>query len=73
MKSKIKKENAVATYEYKCTNNECEEKNILKEVSISISDYSEDKLPLCEKCREKTSRNYTPNGHQTFGDNTYRA
>ena len=58
----------MATYEYKCTNTECSEKDALKEVNIPISEYSEDKLPLCEKCGEKTSRNYTPNGHQTFGD-----
>jgi hypothetical protein len=58
----------MATYEYKCTNKKCIEKEVLKEVNIPISEYSEDKLPLCEKCKEKTSRNYTPNGHQTFGD-----
>jgi predicted nucleic acid-binding Zn ribbon protein len=63
----------MATYEYKCTNIECSEKEVLKEVNIPIKEYSDDKLPLCEKCKEKTSRNYTPNGHQTFGDNTYRA
>lgn len=58
----------MAIYEYKCTNSECSEKDILKEVKIPIAEYSEDKLPLCEKCKEKTSRNYTPNGHQSFGD-----
>lgn len=58
----------MATYEYKCTNIECIEKEVLKEVNIPISEYSEDKLPLCEKCKEKTSRNYTPNGHQSFSD-----
>lgn len=58
----------MAIYEYKCTNSECSEKDILKEVKIPIADYSEDKLPLCEKCKGKTSRNYTPNGHQSFGD-----
>lgn len=63
----------MATYEYKCVNETCTEKEVLKEVNIPISDYSEDKLPLCTSCGEKTVRNYTPNGHQTFGDNTYRA
>ncbi len=63
----------MAMYEYKCTNENCAEKDVLKDTSIPISEYSEDKLPVCEKCGEKTSRNYTPNGHQTFGDNTYRA
>ena len=58
----------MAIYEYKCTNEKCSEKEVLKDVNISISEYSEDKLPLCEACKEKTSRNYTPNGHQSFGD-----
>lgn len=58
----------LATYEYKCTNSECEDFNVLKEVKIPISEYSEDKLPLCEKCNSKTSREYTAVGHQTFGD-----
>ena len=58
----------MATYEYKCINQNCTEKEILNEVNIPISEYSEDKLPLCENCKEKTSRNYTPNGHQSFGD-----
>ena len=58
----------MATYEYKCTNQECSENEVLKDVNIPINDYSEDKLPLCEKCNKTTSRNYTPNGHQTFGD-----
>ena len=63
----------MAMYEYKCTKENCIEKDVLKDTSIPISEYSEDKLPVCEKCGEKTSRNYTPNGRQTFGDNTYRA
>lgn len=63
----------MATYEYKCINENCEEKEVLKDVNIPIKEYTEDKLPLCEKCGEKTYRNYTANGHQTFGDNTYRA
>lgn len=63
----------MATYEYKCTNEKCEDYNIEKDVNIPITEYSEDKLPPCEKCKRKTHRNYTPNGHQTFGDNTYRS
>lgn len=58
----------MATYEYKCSNEECTEKDVLKEVKIPISEYSEEKLPLCEKCNSRTTRNYTPNGHQSFGD-----
>ncbi len=59
----------MAIYEYRCTNKECEGFFTPKEVNIPIKEYSEDKLPRCEFCNEKTSRNYTPNGHQTFGDN----
>lgn len=58
----------MATYEYKCTNINCEEYEVPKDVNIPIKEYAEDKLPLCDKCNDKTSRNYTPNGHQTFGD-----
>ena len=58
----------LATYEYKCTNEECEDFNVLKDVKIPMSEYSEDKLPLCEKCNLKTSREYSAVGCQTFGD-----
>lgn len=58
----------LATYEYKCTNEECEDFNVLKDVKIPMSEYSEDKLPICEKCNSKTSREYTAVGCQTFGD-----
>lgn len=63
----------MATYAYKCTNEKCKENGKEKEVNIPIKEYSEAKLPLCESCKEKTSRYYTPNGHQTFGDNSYRS
>lgn len=63
----------MATYTYKCTNKNCKENEKEKEVNIPIKEYSEDKLPLCECCDEKTTRHYTPNGHQTFGDNSYRS
>ena len=58
----------MAIYEYKCINKGCEEFNIPKEINIPIKEYSEEKLPVCKICGEKTSRSYTPNGHQTFGD-----
>ncbi len=58
----------MATYQYKCTNKNCTQNEVLKDVNIPIKEYSEDKLPLCEECAEKTSRNYTANGHQSFGD-----
>lgn len=58
----------LATYEYQCTNEECEDFSIKKEVKIPMSEYSEEKLPLCEKCSGKTSRTYSAVGHQTFGD-----
>lgn len=58
----------MAIYEYKCVNDKCEEYDKVKESSIPIKEYSEDKLPICSSCENKTARNYTPNGHQTFGD-----
>lgn len=58
----------MAYYEYKCVNEKCELKELIKTVSIPMSEYSEDKLPKCESCGEKTTRNYTTFGHQTFGD-----
>lgn len=58
----------MATYEYKCTNKKCKEFNSIKVTQMSIKDYSEDKLPKCENCDEKTSRHYSTFAHQTFGD-----
>lgn len=58
----------MATYEYKCTNEKCTQKDLIKTVSIPMSEYNEEKLPKCEKCDKPTSRNYTTFGHQTFGD-----
>jgi predicted nucleic acid-binding Zn ribbon protein len=55
------------TYEYQCKNEKCKNKEI-KTVSMSIKDYSEDKLPLCETCQEKTKRIYSSVGISTFGD-----
>ncbi len=58
----------MAFYEYKCTNEKCIEKDNIKVISIPMSEYSEDKLPICENCKQKTVRNYTANAHQTFSD-----
>lgn len=58
----------MAIYEYKCNNEKCEDFGKVKQISMSINDYSEDKLPNCNKCNEKTFRNYNAIGHQTFGD-----
>ena len=46
----------MAQYEYKCKNKECSENNVKKIIDISINEYSEDKLPLCEKCSSRTVR-----------------
>lgn len=58
----------MAFYEYKCTNEKCKNYGELKTVSIPMSEYSEEKLPICEECKQKTARNYTANAHGTFGD-----
>lgn len=58
----------MATYEYKCLNPKCEDFNKIKECSIPMSDYSEDKLPKCEKCSISTDRHYSGFSHGTFGD-----
>lgn len=65
---KIIEGSKMATYEYKCSNSECSEYEVLKDVSIPMSEYSEDKLPKCEACGESTQRTYSAIGHQTFGD-----
>jgi predicted nucleic acid-binding Zn ribbon protein len=57
----------MAVYAYKCVNEKCKEKDVEKSVSMSMAEYSEEKLPIC-KCGEKTRRVFTPTGHQTFGD-----
>lgn len=46
----------------------CEKCKIIVEKDIPIKEYSEDKFPICEKCKEKMKRNYSILGHQTFGD-----
>lgn len=58
----------MAYYEYKCVNKECEDFEISKSVQIAMSEYSEDKLPVCEKCNEKTQRVFGIAGCKTFGD-----
>ena len=58
----------MAGYIYECRTEECSEFKKEKEVWMSISEYSEEKLPKCEVCGNKTFRVYTPLGHQTFGD-----
>ena len=42
--------------------------NKIKECSISMIDYSEDKLPKCEKCLKSTYWHYSGFSHGTFGD-----
>lgn len=58
----------MALYEYRCINKNCEEFEIVKDFNISMKEYSEDKLPVCEKCSEKTVRHYSSVGIQTFSD-----
>ena len=58
----------MAQYEYKCKNDKCKEYDIKKVIDIPITEYSSDKLPICERCGEKTQRVYGISGHQTFGD-----
>lgn len=56
------------TYEYTCKNQSCSNKEKVLQVEIKISEYSEEKLPICEVCKEKTKRVYTSVGIGTFGD-----
>jgi hypothetical protein len=56
------------TYEYRCKNNKCTEFGKIYEIDMSINEYTEEKLPLCTKCKEKTVRNYNSFGLKTFGD-----
>lgn len=58
----------MATYNYKCGNEKCEDHEKVKSVSMPMMEYSEDKLPKCEKCGEKPIRIFGIAGHQTFGD-----
>lgn len=52
-------------YQYICNNPECVEYEIVKDVSMSIAEYSEDKLPVCEHCNTKTIRKYSSFGLRT--------
>ena len=58
----------MAFYEYKCINENCNKRDIIETISIPMNEYSEEKLPVCEECKQKTVRNYTAFAHQTFGD-----
>lgn len=58
----------MATYQYKCVNEECKEYQKAKSVNMPMAEYSEDKLPKCEKCGNATGRIFSLAGHQTFGD-----
>jgi hypothetical protein len=49
-------------------NNSCEEFDKVRSFDMSIKEYSSDKLPICENCKQQTNRHYTSFGHQTFGD-----
>ena len=61
----------MATYEYKCRNENCKEYDIAKTIDIPIKEYNEDKLPICERCGEKTKRVFSFGGAQNF-DGKYR-
>ena len=54
----------MAFYEYKCINENCSKKDIVETVSIPMNEYSEEKLLVCEECKQKTVRNYTTFAHQ---------
>lgn len=53
-------------YPYKCTNEKCKEFENVKTVSMSMMEYSEDKLPECDCCNEKTSRVYEATPVRSF-------
>lgn len=56
----------MATYLYKCTNESCPDKDVIKECQMSMAEYSEDKLPKCEKCGNPTARNFTATAVKSF-------
>ena len=56
----------MATYQYICTNDKCKEKDVEKDCQMSMAEYSEDKLPKCEACGEKTSRVFKATSVRSF-------
>lgn len=55
-------------YTYKCVNLSCDMRNVLKEVSIPMAEYSEDKLPVCKECGSKTQRVFNSSGIRPAND-----
>lgn len=56
----------MAIYEYKCKNKKCKEFNKEKTIDIPMKEYSQDKIPVCDECKEKCFRVFSLAGHQTF-------
>lgn len=58
----------MAQYEYSCKNEECENYMEVKSINIPMSEYSEEKLPVCQSCNGKVTRVYNAPGCKTFSD-----
>lgn len=58
----------MAAYDCACKNEKCAMYDKPIVVYMNMKDYSEDKLPECTHCGEKTKRVYSAPGLKTFGD-----
>ena len=59
----------MARYECKCENEKCEKYEEVIIANIPMTEYSEDKLPVCEACGQPTKRIYSSGGMlKTAGD-----
>ena len=61
----------MASYDFKCTTENCSKKEVVITEIIAIKEYSEDKFPICEECGKKTERVYGAFAFRTFGDSPY--
>lgn len=53
-------------YSYECTNPDCKECAIAKDVDKPMSEYKREEF--CEECEKEMQRVFSIGGHQTFGD-----
>jgi predicted nucleic acid-binding Zn ribbon protein len=56
----------MALYDYKCSNEKCKNNTEIKQIVMSMIDYSEDKLPVCEVCGSKGQRVYNSTAMKTL-------
>ena len=53
-------------YLYKCTNQDCKENEIPKEINKPISEASKEEY--CTECEHQMQKIYSISGHKTFSD-----